>query len=109
MVFVTNADGSEKIGAVTYEELKADARKEARDLKKRLGEIAVVPEKEEDQVSSTPENELTAWTNTEGKTIKAIVRAKEETRVQFEMPDGKLIWYPIEKLSAESQEKLSTR
>lgn len=107
MVFVTNSDGSQKIDAVSYSELKEDARKEARETKKALTEITVVPEDTPSEANTTSTQELSEWTNSEGKTIKARINAKEETRVQFEMQNGKLVWYPIEKLSAESQEILA--
>ena len=46
MLFVTSADGSKAIDAVTYAELKSDSRKAARELKKLLKENA---EKEEEE------------------------------------------------------------
>lgn len=105
MVFVTTADGSKGLDAIPYAVLKEDTRKAARTLRKTLEEVDVVGEAPKED-EPTEENKVQDWTNTDGKTITASVKSLEDDRVQFEMKNGKLIWYPIEKLSEESQEQL---
>ena len=55
-------------------------------------------------VNSEPE--FIAWENAEGKEITAAVKEVTEDKVHFLLSNGKTVWYPIAKLSAESQERL---
>ena len=47
-----------------------------------------------------------AWTNLEGKTIKASVLALEGGNVKFKFSNGKTVDYPLEKLSEDDQEAI---
>jgi hypothetical protein len=105
MVFVTTADGSKGIDAIPYAILKEDTRKAARTLRKTLEGVDVVGESPKEEEAEEEIN-VQDWTNTDGKTITASVNSLEDTRVQFQLENGKLVWYPIEKLSEESQELL---
>lgn len=104
MVFVTTADGSKGLDAIPYAVLKNDTRKAARNLKKTLAEVDVVGESPKEEEAE--EKNVQDWTNTDGITITASVNSIEDSRVQFQLENGKLVWYPIEKLSEDSQEKL---
>lgn len=115
MVFVTSSDGSKGIQAIPYDSLKTDIRKAERDLRKKLEETAAAaPESGGDAGAGTtvekPGGSLLApsqaWSNTDGKTITAAVAALGATTVTFVMTDGRQIEYPLEKLSAESRERL---
>ncbi len=46
---------------------------------------------------------MQAWTNSDGRQIQAAVQKVEGKKVMFRMADGRLIAYPMEKLSAESR------
>lgn len=50
--------------------------------------------------------ETRSWTNAEGRSIKAAVRTATETEVTFVMFGGKVVKYPLEKLSEESQKEI---
>lgn len=111
MVLVTTADGSTNIKGMSYDALKGgQSRKAARELKKTLAEVNVLGEApkaaEDDTPVAAEDSKVEEWTNTDGKTIKAAVKSLDDTRVQFEMENGKSVWYPIDKLSSESQERL---
>lgn len=114
MVFVTTADGSKGIDAIPYETLKSDARKAARDLRKKLEDVDVLGgEPESEQVEDAPSDEVTllsepeSWTNSDGKAIRAAIRKVEDGQVEFIMPQGNSVMYPLSKLSAESQAKIA--
>lgn len=46
------------------------------------------------------------WTNTDGKDITASVKAVNDSTVTFILNNGKIVEYPLEKLSEESQETI---
>jgi hypothetical protein len=114
MVFVTSADGAEGIMAITYDSLKSDIRKADRELRKKLETVAVTPESEPTAPGSDTEagtGKLLApsqgWSNADGKSITAAVAALSGTAVSFVMPNGSVVEYPLEKLSAESRDRLA--
>jgi len=47
-----------------------------------------------------------AWTNSEGKEVRAAVKAKDATSVTFVMHGGKEVKYPLDKLSESSRQEL---
>jgi len=47
-----------------------------------------------------------AWTNSEGKTIKASVLALDGEKIKFKLTNGKTVNYPLEKLSEEDQKAI---
>ncbi len=49
------------------------------------------------------------WTNTEGKTIKAVLVKVEDGKAHLRMQNGKVYKYPVDKLSKESRERLEGR
>lgn len=112
MVFVTSADGADGITAITYDSLKSDMRKADRELRKKLETVAVKTESE----TTAPESDAEAgnllapsqgWSNADGKSITAAVAALSGTTVSFVMPNGSVVEYPLEKLSAESRDRLA--
>ena len=105
MVMVTTADLSKGLKGFSYKAL-SDTRKAVRELKKEIKEMDVVGSSaaEEESSSSTFLAEQQAWTNAEGKAITAAILMADETTVTFEMPNGKTVAYPLDKLSASSQE-----
>lgn len=115
MVMVTTADLSTGLKGINHDAL-ADCRKVVRDLRKELKEVDVVGNgaapagdndaKPEEKSTSTLLAEEQAWTNAEGKTITAAILMADETTVTFQMPDGKVVAYPLAKLSASSQESV---
>lgn len=117
MVFVTTADGQTGIQAITYDTLKSDMREADRDLRKLLETVDVLgragdaePGAESvEETMSEPDFlvEHREWTNDEGTTITAAIRKVEDGMVDFLMPDGRVISYPLDKLSEESQEKIN--
>ena len=119
MVFVTTADGSKGIDAVTYAAMKEDMRDAVKALRKTLEKADVLgggaeaedTETEETAAAESTENKLFAesqqWTNSDGKPITAAIKAVEGGQVKFIMADWRALDYALEKLSAESQKKIS--
>lgn len=106
-LLVTSADGKKPIGAVTYEQLKDDARKAARAMRKKIEQAKTEDEETESAAHSkflAPEQE---WTNAQGKTIRAAVVSVAGGSVEFLMK-GKQVTYPMSKLSDSSKQKLES-
>lgn len=103
---MTSADGETGIEGISYATLKSDMRGAIRDLKKKLAS-----EGETSSASEAPSSgflaEEQAWTNAEGKSIKAAVKSVDDKNVNFVMPNGTVVAYPLTKLSKESQEAIS--
>lgn len=122
MVFVTTADGEKGIQGISYAVLKEDMRDAVRDLKKTLETVDVIGGADEEaaaevaaadsESADTPTSdsglfaETQAWTNVDGQTITAAIRKIEGDQLEFLMPDGRAIPYPMAKLSAESRERI---
>lgn len=47
------------------------------------------------------------WTNTDGKTIRAAVKAADATNVSFLTDNGQVVSYPLEKLTEESRKVIA--
>ncbi len=105
MAFVTSADGTEGIQGITYASMKEDMRGVVKELRKKL------EDKSSEAAADQPPAGLLAkeqtWTNAEGKTLKAAVKAADDENVSFVMPNGTVVKYPLSKLSEESREKIA--
>ncbi len=113
VVFVTTADAEEGLMAVSYNKMKADMRDavksaaEALKGKNVLGASAASSEEEEAKsLSGDSREELSEWTNNEGVTIEAQAIQIDLTEVTFRLASGKVVKYPLAKLSQESRERL---
>ena len=126
MVFVTTADGSKGLVGVSYSAMKEDMRGTVRDVRKQLESVDVLASSGEADASGTA-TELAAvstesekkddgglfaesqeWTNASGQKIVAAINKVEGDTIQFVMPNGKYVPYPMAKLSAASQEKIKS-
>lgn len=127
MVFVTSADGSEGIQAIPYSALRDDIREADRDLRKKLETVDVLGSSataDGPSTGSTPPaaplgfdtktdsgeailSPSQAWTNVEGKEITAAVRKVNGDLVEFIMPNGQSVSYPLANLSDESRRRIS--
>ncbi len=108
MVMVTTADLSKGLKGFSYKQL-SDTRKAARTLKKEIKEMDVVgssANEEETASGSSLLAEEQVWTNADGKAITAAILLADEATVTFQMPNGKVVAYPLAKLSASSQEDI---
>jgi hypothetical protein len=116
---VTTADGKKGVHAISAAAIHEDPRKAERDAKRKLAEIDVVGDlsdlgKEEkagdgDEQSEKPEKpkvNFGEWTNSEGKTMKAMPVEINDDTVKFRLESEKTFAYAISKLSEESQLKL---
>lgn len=73
-------------------------------IKKALKDVG---ETEADAVASSANLfETRTWTNSEGKELKAAVREATESEVTFIMFAGKVVKYPLDQLSDESQKEI---
>lgn len=75
-----------------------------RTIKKALKDV----EEENNDSAITSGNlfETRSWTNSEGNSIKAAVRDATDTEVTFVMFGGKVVKYPLAKLSEESRKEI---
>ncbi len=74
-------------------------------IKKALNEVE---KKDDDNIAVTTNLfETRMWTNADGKQLKASVKDVSGENVTFLMSDGKVVNYPLEKLSEESREEIS--
>jgi thiol-disulfide isomerase/thioredoxin len=60
-----------------------------------------------DTTAKGPLIDTRSWTNAEGRTIRAAVKAVDDTSVTFLMDGGKEVKYPLDKLSAESRQMIT--
>lgn len=110
-LFITSADATAPIKVIPYKAL-GDASKSARAFKKELatadvqGESKLVAEKTAPKESNTLLAEKQNWTNAQGKKITAAIKSATDLNVVFIMKYNKLVTYPMDKLSAESQAKI---
>jgi thiol-disulfide isomerase/thioredoxin len=76
-----------------------------RSIKKALKDVAET--EEESTTASQNLFETQSWTNADGNELKAAVREATETEVTFVMFAGKIVKYPLEKLSEESRKEIT--
>ena len=76
-----------------------------RTIKKALKEVDEVEEAPAIQSGNLFESR--SWTNAEGNSIKAAVRDASDTEVTFVMFGGKVVKYPLAKLSEESRQEIT--
>jgi hypothetical protein len=119
IVLVTTADAEKGLRAISYATMKSDMRKAVRELRDFLetadvlgGGDAGPGDGAGDKPDAGPDDgdellaESQVWTNSQGRKITAAVRAVSVGKVMFVMPDGKVVPYPLIKLSDESREKI---
>jgi thiol-disulfide isomerase/thioredoxin len=98
--FVFDVEGNLVFNGNPHEE---DFERSIKKALKDAGETEPEPE-----TAATPGNlfESKSWTNAEGKELKAAVRDATESEVTFVMTGGKVVKYPLDKLSEESQKEI---
>lgn len=77
-----------------------------RSIKKALKDVEEAGEESSSFATSSNLFETKTWTNSEGKEIKAAVKEASDTEVTFVMFAGKIVKYPLEKLSEESRKEI---
>lgn len=79
-------------------------RDEVEKLRKWIAEGATLDKDAPKMAAKKDLPPFLTWVNTEGKKVRAGFGGLEGENVVLKMPDGKLIPYPLSKLSAESQQ-----
>lgn len=74
---------------------------------KALGEGAPDPEPSSATTAAAPLIATRAWTNADGKEIRAAVKSADATTVTFLMDGGKEVKYPLAKLSEDSRKAIT--
>jgi hypothetical protein len=119
-VLVTTADAEKGLHAISYKSMSDDMRKVVRELREKLEGVDVIGAGAADdgddaatadaEPESSTDSDLLAeaqeWTNRQGQSITAAVQAVSTDKVMFVMPDGKVVPYPLVKLSDESRKKI---
>ncbi len=104
-VTVVNPDKLEFITGTDYSNMVADKR-----WSKKLDQCVATSMTPASAEAAAPvsakASELRDWTNTEGKTIRAALIEKKGDTVSLKLENGKIVDYPIDKLSAESKAAL---
>jgi hypothetical protein len=126
IVVVTSANGGKGIEAIPYADLKSDARGAARDLRKKLEGVDVVAgggeaaaDKKDDKKDTGADKqdsgaadegdllcEEREWTNSSGNKMRAAVVQVTGGTVTFKLPGGKIVDYPLERLSEDSRTEI---
>lgn len=121
IVMVTTADGAKGLEVIPYKTLSADCRGAARDLRKKLEGADVIGgaaggDKVEGEATANDGSKPAGgsdllcdereWTNSSGQKVRAAVIRLTPTAVTFKLAGGKVVDYPLGKLSSESQEAL---
>lgn len=74
-----------------------------RTIKKALRDVVEVDEKKSSLQTAGPLVAERSWTNSEGKSIVAAAMTVEGENVSFKMKNGRIVSYPVAKLSEEDQ------
>ena len=109
-ILVGNSDASQGLAAISKESLKEDARKAARELRKKLENLSLsasTPTSYDEGEEKTLLASEQTWTNQKGQKITASVVGLSNETVTFRMPNGKAMSYEITSLSKESQLRLA--
>jgi hypothetical protein len=120
IVMVTTADGAKGLEVIPYKVLSDDCRGAARDLRKQLEGADVVGAAggagADDESTASDDAKPAAgsnllcdereWTNSSGQKVRAAVVRLTPTAVTFKLAGGKVVDYPLSKLSSESQDEL---
>lgn len=117
---VTTADGKNGVHAISAKSIHTDLNDAVRKAKKKLADMDVVgdidgsaADDDHDGDGKSPDGKKAktknkTWTNKEGKTITATPLEINDETVKFRLTNGKVISYPINKLSDESQRALQS-
>lgn len=117
IVTVLSEDGGQVLGGLCYNQISKDGRGAFRTLRKEVEEAKAAapaapaeekpaPAGEEPATAEVCETgELRDWTNVDGQTIRAKALAVTDLSVTFELENGRVVDYPLAKLSEESREE----
>lgn len=117
IALVTTADAEQGIMGISYNALKGDMRGSVRDLRDKLETVDVtggsgMEERKEEELAKKSGSTLLAesqtWTNNQGVQITAAIRQVEGDQVEFLMPNGQAVPYPLANLSSESRQKIAS-
>lgn len=94
--------------------LEDDFEKEVKKALRDVGKVSTPSEEEEESTTTETETKTEskyllpsrAWTNTQGKKITATAVALDGDEVTFLLPNGKLVDYPLAKLTDADQKLL---
>ena len=109
-IFVSNSDASQGLATVSYDKIKEDARKAARELRKELENVSLsASASQEDEEVAEEKDHLApeqTWANHKGQEMTAAVVDLCDEKVTFLLPNGKEVPYDLSALSEESRERL---
>ncbi len=103
IVAVLSPSDDKLLGGLCYKQISGDGKKAFKTLETEIAEKMVDQPVAEKAPAATPSSGMRDWTNTEGKTIKAEAISSTETSVTLKLESGKVVDYPMEKLSEESR------
>ena len=111
IVAVLSPDDDRLLGGLCYNQIAADGRKAFKTLETEIAaSMADQPPAKEAAPAAGKTGEtggLRDWTNAEGKTIRAEALSGNEISVTLKLENGKVVDYPLEKLSEESRKLVS--
>jgi hypothetical protein len=107
IVAVLSPKTDQLLGGLCYKQISGDGRNAFKTLKQEITakmDEAAAPAPTPAAEASAAKSVVREWTNAEGVTIKAEALSSNGTHVTFKLESGKVVDYPLEKLSKESRE-----
>lgn len=115
IVAVLSPEDGRLLGGLSYKQVAGDGRKAFKTLETEVAQKLAEAPAAQKPAGKKPAASATAaetggmreWTNSEGKTIKAEALSTDALSVTFKLENGKVVDYPLEKLSEESRTLVS--
>lgn len=103
IVAVLSPTDGKLLGGLSYKQISEDGKKAFKTMEKEIAENMAAQPVVEEVPEAKPSSGMREWTNSEGKTIKAEALSSTETSVSLKLENGKVVDYPMDKLSEESR------
>lgn len=112
IVAVLSQSDGKLLGGLCYNQIAKDGKKAFTTLEKEVADAmakapATAPAGAGDKPAAVKEkltSGMREWVNSDGKSIQAEALSCNESTVKFKLPDGKVVDYPLDKLSEKSRE-----
>lgn len=103
IVAVLSPSDDRLLGGLCNKQISEDGKKAFKTMEKEIAESMAAQPAVEKVPAAKPSSGMREWTNSEGKTIKAEALSSTETSVSLKLENGKVVDYPMDKLSEESR------
>ena len=107
IIAVLSQNDEKLLGGLCYKQIADDSKKAFVTLKKETDEANAKTVAPAPAAKPTPVGGMRDWMNVEGKSIKAEAVSHNDTSVKLKLENGKIVDYPLDKLSPESRKLVS--